>query len=203
MLTKEPGPERAKLGFREAVLSSFGFLADYGLHPVEEQVTFVRYESSEVFLNVYHGRASFELGVEIGRLEQPTAKLTHYDIIAWAGVTEAEGFGKHVSFQVSSRGGVQEFVPKLATLIKKHAAPLLSGDSAAYDSALAIQSELAEEYGREANLGNLHSKAAAAWKAKDYSQVVELYNSIRKDLNEVEAKKLAYAEQQLSTVEGT
>jgi hypothetical protein len=37
-------------------------LVDFGLRPVEEKVTLVRYESAGVFLNVYHGRASFELG---------------------------------------------------------------------------------------------------------------------------------------------
>lgn len=202
MLTKEPGPERAKLGFRETVLSSFNFLGDFGLHPVEEEVTLVRYESSEAFVNVYHGRASFELGVEIGRLKEPTEKLTLYDIVAWAGAEKAEGFGQHVAFQVSSRKGVQEFVPKLAALIKKHAAPLLRGDRAAYDSALAIQSERAQQYAKEVNLKSVRSKVEAAWQAKDYAQVVELYDSMRNDLTDVEAKKLDYAEHQGLTVEG-
>ena len=71
MLNKEPGPERAQFGFKDAVLSSFKFLGDFGLRRVEEKLTLVRYESSEVLLNVYHGRASYELGVEIGRLKEP------------------------------------------------------------------------------------------------------------------------------------
>jgi hypothetical protein len=115
---------------------------------------------------------------------------------------KAEDFGLHVAFQVSSRKGVQEFVPKLAALIKKHAAPLLRGDRPAYDSALAIQYERAEQYAKEANLGHVRSKAGAAWQAKEYAKVIELYDSMRKDLTEVEAKKLSYAEQQVLTVEG-
>jgi hypothetical protein len=202
MLNKEPGPERAKLGFKETVLSSFEFLGDFDLHPVQEEVTFVRYESSEVFVNVFHGRASFELGVEIGRLKQPTEKLTLYDIVAWAGAEKAEGFGQHVRFQVSSRNGVQEFVPKLASLINKHAAPLLRGDGAAYDSALESQSEREKEYAKEENLKSVRSKAEAARQAKDYAQVVELYDSMRKDLTKVEGKRLAYAEQQILAAEG-
>jgi hypothetical protein len=202
MLNKEPGPERAKLGFKETVLSSFEFLSDFHLHPVQKEETFVRYESSEVFVNVFHGRASFELGVEIGRLKQPTEKLTFYDIVAWAGAEKAEGFGQHVTFQVSSRKGVQEFVPKLALLIKKHATSLLRGDGAEYDSALAIQSNRAEEYAKEVNLKSVRGKAEAARQAKDYAQVVELYDSMRKDLTEVEGKRLAYAEQQILTLEG-
>jgi hypothetical protein len=151
MLNKEPNPERARLGFRDAVLSSFKFLNTVGLRPVQEEMTFIRYESPEVFVNVHHGRASFELCVEIGRLREPRSKLTLYDIVAWAGAEKAEGLGEHVAFQVSSREGVQEFVPKLAELVKKHAAPFLRGDDAAFDSALEIQSERARDYAKGVN----------------------------------------------------
>src|SRR5712692_8348300 len=132
MLYKEPSPDRAKLGFKDAVLSSFKFLERFGFRPVEEKTTFVRYESSVVFVNVYHGRASFELGVEVGRLTEPDEKVTLYEIVAWAGAEKAEGFGQHVMFQVSSREGVQEFVPKLARLIQKYGTPLLKADASAY-----------------------------------------------------------------------
>ncbi|HEU5233726.1 MAG TPA: hypothetical protein VFU50_12760 [Terriglobales bacterium] len=196
MLNKEPGPERAELGFREAVLSSFKFLSDAGFHPVEKQTTFVRYESSEVFVNVFHGRASFELGLEIGRLREPKRTLSLYDIVAWAGGEKTEDLGQHVAFQVSSREDVQKFVPKLAALAKKYSAPFLRGDHAAFDSAFAIQSERWEKYVTKVNLSGVRKSAEAAWQAKDYAQVVALYDTMRKNLTEVEAKKLSYAEKQ-------
>lgn len=202
MLNKEPNPERAELGFKEAVLSSFKFLNDAGLRPVQQEMTFVRYESPEVFVNVYHGRASFELGVEIGRLKEPNNKLTLYDIVAWAGADRAEGFGQHVTFQVSSREGVQEFVPKLAALVKKHAVLFLRADGAAFDSASEIRSERAKEYAKGVNLSQMRRKAEAAWQAKDYAQVVDLYGPARDDLTEVEAKKLSYAKQQVMSAQG-
>lgn len=198
MLNKEPGPERAKLGFKEAVLSSFQFLNDGGLRPVQQEMTFVRYESPEIFVNVYHGRASFELGVEIGRLREPQSKLTLYDIVAWAGAEKGEGLGQHVTFQVSSREAVQEFVPKLAELVKKHAGPFLRADDAAFDSAFEIQSERAKNYAKNVNLSQMRKKADAAWHAKDYARVIELYGPVRDDLDEVETKKLSYAEQQVA-----
>jgi hypothetical protein len=201
MLNKEPNPERAKLQFKEAVLSSFKFLDDIGLRPIKQEMTFVRYESPEVFVNVYHGRASFELGVEIGRLKESNNKLTLFDIVAWAGAEKAEGFGQHVMFQVSSREGVQEFVPKLAALVKKYAAPFLRGEGAAFNSALEIQSDRWKEYTKDVNLSQMRRKADAAWHAKDYAQVVDLYGPVRGDLTEVEAKKLAYAEQRVMSAE--
>ena len=199
VLNTEPGPERARLGFKEAVLSGFKFLTDLGLHPVEEKLTFVRYASPDVFVNVYHGRASFELGVEIGRLKQPdNEKLTIHDIVAAAGAEKAEGFGQHVMFQISSPEGVRELVPKLARLLEKYGTPFLKGDATAYRTALEARSRAAADYVKQTNLSNVHRKAEAAWQAKDYAQVVELYRPVRKDLTEVEAKKLAYAERQAS-----
>lgn len=98
MLEVDPSPERGKLGFRESALASFRFLVDLGFRPVEEELTLVRYESPTVFVNIYHGRASFELGVEIGVLDEPSEKVTLYDVLAWAGALEAEGFGQHVTY---------------------------------------------------------------------------------------------------------
>jgi len=202
MPNKEPNPERAKLGFEDAVLSCFKFLIDLGLHPVQEEVTFVRYESTQVFVNVYHGRASFELGVEIGRLKEPDKdKLTSYDIVAWAGAEKAEGFGQNVMFQVSSLEGVRDFVPKLAHLVQKYAVPFIEGDATAYQEALEARSRAGAEYIKQVNLRQMRSKAEVAWHTKDFAQVVELYGPAREDLTEVEAKRLTYAQQQVLTAE--
>lgn len=203
MLNKEPSPQRAKLRFKDAVLSSFKFLVELGLHPINERITFVRYESAEVFVNVYHGRASFELGVEIGRSKEPEEeKLTIYDIVAWAGAEKAEGFGRHVMFQVSSPEGVREFVPKIARLVQKYAIPFIKGDATAYREALEARTRAAAEYVKQVNVRQVRSKAEAAWSGKDYAQVAELYGRMRDRLSEVESKKLAYAEHQVLTAEG-
>lgn len=202
MLNKEPGPERAQLGFKDAVLSHFKFLSDFGLHPVEEKVTFVRYESPLVFVNVYHGRASYELGAEIGKVKEPEKKLHIFSVVRWAGAEKAEGLGQHVMFQVGSREGVQEFVPKLAALVRKYAIPLLRGDESAYHAALEFQAKQYANEVKEGNLRVLRSRADVAWHAKDYAQVIELYGPVREELTEVEAKKLAYAEQHVLAAEG-
>jgi hypothetical protein len=196
MLKMQPGPERAKLGFQEAVLSSFKFLGEFGLDPVEQEVTFIRYESPNVFVNVYHGRASFELGVEVGRLKEPEQKLHIFTIVHWAGAAKAEGFGQHVMFQVGTREGVQEFVPKLAALVKKYATPLLRGDEGAYRSVLEFRGRQYADEVKQDNLSIVRGKAEEAWHAKDYARVVELYTPVREELTEVEAKKLTYAEKQ-------
>ena len=82
---------RIQLGFTSEVLSMFHFLIqDYGFKCVETDVTFVRYESESIFVNIYHGRRSYELGVEIGKLEKdefiPESRYTIGEIMDFVGV---------------------------------------------------------------------------------------------------------------------
>ena len=60
----EPSPNRDVLGFSRTVFQYFNFLcSDYGFQVTDQSATLVRFESNDVFINVYHGRASYELGV--------------------------------------------------------------------------------------------------------------------------------------------
>ncbi len=193
--TNESSPDRWRLGFKEAVLSSFGFLRSYGLRPVEEDPTFVRYESEAVFVNVYHGRASFEIGVEIGRKDRPEKYGLDY-LVSWAGkqAWAAEGFGRSTMFQVSSREGVQRFVPKVAELVKKYGEPFLAGSTAFYEELVKANERASIAYQREQILMRIRKEADAAWGAKDFCRVFELYEPIRESLTEIETKRLSYAQ---------
>jgi len=161
--TNEPSPDRWQLGFREAVLASFDFLCCYGLKTVEEQATIVRYESDVVFVNVYHGRASFEIGVEIGRKDRPEKYRLDY-LVSCAGkeAWEAEGFDRSTMFQVSSREGVQKFVPKVAELVKKYGAPFLTGSAAFYDDLAGANERASITYERQQISNRIRNEGDAA-----------------------------------------
>jgi hypothetical protein len=156
MSRTDPGKERGQLGFKEAVLSSFDFLHSYGLEPTEEDVTFVRYQSDVVFLNIYHGRTSFEIGVEIGRLDRSEKYGLDY-LVSWAGkqAWEAEGFGRGTIFQVSSREGVQKFVPKVATILQKYGAPFLRGTPDFYDELQRFNEQASIAFQREQKINGI------------------------------------------------
>jgi hypothetical protein len=62
-----PGPERARLGFADAASAEFAFLLRPGFRLVELTDTIARYESDRRVVRVFHGRGSYELGVEVGR----------------------------------------------------------------------------------------------------------------------------------------
>lgn len=190
--------QRGKLGFKEAATASFDFLNQLGFRLIGEEITLLRYESSTVFVNVYHGRASYELGVEIGRVTQREKHVHIFSIVRWAGAEKAEGFGHHVMFQVSSREGVQRFVPQIAALVKKYAIPLLLGEEQAFQSVFAFAARLYADEMKNESLRVLRGEAEGAWQAKDFARVVEVYGGIRADLTEAEVKKLAYAKRRMA-----
>jgi hypothetical protein len=194
-----PESGRAALGFTEVVLATFDFLIkEYGFHCVTTELTFVRYESQFVFVNIYHGRASYVLGFEVGQLVEPgTAeqKFTIGEIIDLMSAQKETGF---TFLQASTRDRVQMLVPRLAELARKYAGDALRGDPLAFERLQDLQSRRSKEYLKEMELHRIRQKADDAWRKKDYTTVVELYKSIDKDLTHLETKKLQYSEKQLS-----
>jgi len=194
MLHLEPSADRAKLGFAEAVVANFGFLSEIGFVRVETKMTFVKYCSAQVFINIYHGRASYEMNVEIGRVTEPTRTLSISDVLKWSGTYEDAGFGRHVMFQVSTRDGVFEFVPRLASLVRSAAMPLLENKASAWKEALELQQRRWEEYVAEVNDSAAREKAELAWQSKDMAETARLYRSMKGNLTDVELRRLDYAE---------
>lgn len=195
MLRFQPGKDRWRLGFKDAVLANFKFLSEYGLKPVNREDTFVRYESKKVFANVYHGRGSYVIGVEIGRLDRPEKYGLGY-IVSWAGkqVWEAEGFGRTTIFQVSTPEGVRNVVPKVAELTKRYGSPFLSGKPDFYDELEKANERSKAAYSHAQMLLRIREEANTAWAAKDFARVAELLEPVKSDLTAVESKRLTYAE---------
>ncbi len=157
MSQTDPGKDRWQLSSRTQccpALNSCG----RGLEPISEDVTFVRYESDAVFVNVYHGRGSFEIGVEIGRLDRTEKYGLDYVVslakLAW----EEEGFGRGTMFQVSTREGVQNMVPKVAELVKKYGDAFLRGNPAFYDELQKANERSSVEYEREQMLSRIRKQ---------------------------------------------
>jgi hypothetical protein len=197
MFGTEPGENRRQFGFDEAVIKSFEFLRSFQLKPAKRSATLVRYESKTVFVNVYHGRASYEIGIEVGRKSSSVKYGLDY-MVALAGPSalEAEGFGRSTMFQVCSREGVQQIVPKVAELLRKYGDSFLRGDIRFYEQLDEANRRASAEYAKRQLLEGVRKNADAAWSAKHFGRVAELYGTMRDELTIIEAKRLAYAEKQ-------
>ncbi|HWO00298.1 MAG TPA: hypothetical protein VNS63_13625 [Blastocatellia bacterium] len=197
--TTTPEPERAHLRFVEEVLAAFDFLAtEYEFHLAKVEITFVRYESRDVFVNVYHGRASFELNCEIGYL---TADSNHPERPFYLGeILDLMG-GLHETgytfFQASSAERVKQFVPKVADLIKHYAKSALEGDPTTFKRLADLRWAKSRAREKQETLIRTREKASEAWSKKDYLKVIELFDPVRDDLTPAEIKKLEYAKKHL------
>jgi hypothetical protein len=190
---------RMQLGFTPEVLSVFHFLTqDYDFKCVKTDITFVRYESGSIFVNIYHGRRSYELGVEIGKLEKnPNVQEISYtigEIMDFVGVRKDLKF---TFFQSSNKDQIKILVRKLAEYVKSYAGPILNGDLKILEKVQILQKEKSDAYIKEMNLRHIREIADVAWKQKDYVKFLGLYSPVEDDLTPVEAKKLEYARKKL------
>jgi hypothetical protein len=191
--------DRIHLGFTSEVLSFFHFLIkDYDFKYIKIESTFVRYESNFIFVNVYHGASSYELGVEIGKLENYLPIREDWysigEIMDLMGVRKNLGF---TFFQASSKEQVHILVRQLAAYVKKYAKPILDGHYEIFDKLEILRKNKSDAYIREAELRNIRERADIAWKQKDYAKFIELYNQVKDGLTSIEGKNLDYARKKL------
>jgi hypothetical protein len=204
MPSTEPGPARPGLGFVRVVREAFAFLEGAGFAVVSEEPTFVRYESPTAFVNVFHGRGSYELGIEFGRWvevddERVEQKFPLADVIALTNDLGEVGFQ---SFTATTRQAVAAFVPRLAAWAREFGHEALGGDRTVFEllSATSAARSVAMQEGWRAS--RLRQAAEDAWHRKDWGRVVDAYAEIESDLPTVELQpseigRLRYARRRL------
>jgi hypothetical protein len=194
-----PHPRREELGFLEAVLREFSFLEEQGVRSTRKDVTLVRYESERVFVNVYHGRASYELNVEIGlRTASPEERERPFSIGEIVELGSGGCSGGFTPPQSNTPEGVRKFVPQLASMVEKYAGPALSGDALFFEQLSGLRVKKSDAYLTEQKLKAMRRAVDAAWHDKDYAKVVTLYEPLQENLTPAELKKLSYARKQLN-----
>lgn len=184
--------DRSHLKFSETVLENFSFLEkDYLFTCAQVEQTFVRYESSRVFVNIYHGRGSFEIGGEIGLIN---SKMDGgYGIGALVKIANPEEKKKYFNYTTDNPDGVKIGVRKMATILLEYGDQALRGK----DSIFKKLEMRMQEHWNDHNIGIARREAVEAFKKRSYNSVVELYSSIEEVLTPAEAKKLQYAKKKL------
>lgn len=191
---------RNQLGFKEEALNAFSFLLkDYGFHLVKEETTFLRYENDKVFVNIYHGRASFELGFEIGLLPQSIMDSeTKHSLLEIIELHNKQKDLDYTFFQASTKDRVVEYIPKLSHLVKLYAKDALLGDASVFKKLGEIQLNKSNKYIKEMELRRTRQAVEKAWNVNNYSKVITLYETIKNYMTSSERKKFDYAVKKVS-----
>jgi hypothetical protein len=196
---------RSRLGFAAAVLAEFGFLSGLGFRVVERTDTLVCYETARRFVRVFHGRGSYELGVEIGRWVDVGGELREQffplrDVIARQADPAEVGYG---GLAATDAQLVRKFVRQLGGWTREFAVPLLSDGDQEFDRLSEINARRAESHREALHASRLRARAAEAWQRRDFGTVVNAYSEIEAELPTVELKpseqaRLRYALKALS-----
>lgn len=206
MPTTEPGPHRDGLGFAAVVEAAFGFLErDFGLRLVRAEATFVRYEGERRFVNVFHGRASYELGVEIGRWVDVDGEVVEERFalayaVALSRDPETVGFR---AFTATDAAAVARFVPQLGEWTLEFVGPVIvADDDTAFERMSAQAARESQLYQQEGRAAILRRRVEAAWREHDFGRVVLAYREILDELPLVQLQRselgrLHYAEGKL------
>jgi hypothetical protein len=145
-----------------------------------------------MFLNVYHGRQSYELNVEVGSIADPLSRS--YRLPDVLDTVLGRDDKRQTYFQASNREAVCRCVQRIADLVSQHYGSVLRGDAELLERIDTQRSEKSRAEEREMVQRPVREAAERAWHAKDYAKVQELYASIRADLTLIERKRLEYAE---------
>lgn len=194
-----PGSERALLGFKEAVLSAFNFLiTDYGFRCVKKDITLVRYESKNIFVEAYFNNSTGELEVLLGSSGEHIDNRREfylYELVHSKDQNVSTGFPM---FTAHNHKQMVQSLRQLATLLKKYGKDLLKGDTDKFKQLIKWRQSESDMLTRKMQFGNDRAKADTAWHEKDYAKVIKLYETIKEDLTLIELKRLEYAKRRKS-----
>lgn len=185
---------RAAFRFPQKVLIAFAFLArDYGFRCVRTEPTFVRYESPLAFVNVYHGRSSYELGLEVGRLGEDSEEEQGFTVMELMRLQDPQAEKDFSYFAATRPEQIQWAVTQLANLLKTYGGGALRGDECIFGRLYEERIRWREEFAKQTVLSQIRSRAEAAFRGKEYAKAAALYESIQTELTPLETKKLSYS----------
>jgi hypothetical protein len=190
MMNANYSADRTFLCFTAEVKSHFIFLEPLGFRCVKEGVTLVQYESSKLIINVYHGRQSYEIGLEIEDIQTST-NYSFSEILHLVDSKQSEQYRK---YSTRLREGVAEGVRQLADLFRKCVDAGTLSDSQLFSRLQLQREKWGNEYALETQLLQARKKSEDAWHKRDYATVVKSLKPLRAALTATEVGKLEFAE---------
>ena len=182
---------REKLAFVEVVTEFFRFLeTEYGYRQTHRDPTCVEYKSGNLEIHVMHDLHSYEVELSItGGHAWQNQRFSLPEILGGL----APDYPDKGFYQTTNKDLLRESVADIAGLIRKYADALLRGSADAVHLVEMAVREEAERMFERHTIEPMKAEADAAWKRKDYAEVIALYTSIESYLNSLEKRRLDYA----------
>jgi hypothetical protein len=179
---------QGRLGFIDLALSAFTFLLRLGFELIRREPTRLVFESPSVFVNVYHGRSSYQVGVEIGRLDDARHKYSLYEVLAVLAPSEVE----KATCQTTDPIILDRCLSSIADVVERTCGPLFAGDVGAFEDLRLAVAPRRKEVTVRAQFGAILDRADQAWEAKDLRRAKEFYQKAETALDEPRRRRLEY-----------
>lgn len=186
--------DRSLLRFADEVTDRFAFLDGQGFRRVHAEDTLVRFESRRLTISIYHGRQSYEIGLEV---ESPASPDDRYSFSELLRLVDQERAQRYRSFAAHNVQGVSDGVRQLAENFRKCLASGILDDNRLFSRLKQQREALNRDYAKDVELQQARRKADDAWRQKDYSLVVKNLKPLRDSLSPSEVAKLEFAEKHL------
>jgi hypothetical protein len=178
--------DRSALGFNKCVKKYFNYLlSEYGYIIAKEEVTLVSFKRNKMEITIYHGRQSYEIGMEITFSDGKMATL--YEILK----VMAPEDSKKIVKMASNKKTVEISLLEISCIFKARCGDLLR-DKLDENRIFKKISDNRKKYSSVYQYGALKDKAEIAWQNKNYPEAKEIYMSISDHLDEKERRRLAY-----------
>ena len=191
-MTQEESAQ-GRLRFAELVPKAFAFLLRIGLIVVRREATLVRFESDAVFVNIYHGRASYQIGVEIGRLNSQEKYSLHELLMAFA-PDEVD----KARYQTGKADLLKQYLTELASTIDAKCRDVLVGDADAFEVLERVTSVSRQAATLQAEYGAIVDQADKAWEDKNLDRAATLYEASQPALDKTRRRRLEYLRERRS-----
>ena len=182
---------RERLGFAEAVTELFRFLeTDYGYRQTHADSTSVAYKSRDLEIRLWHDFRSGEVELYVAGGRGSQKWKYHLPEILRGLAPDYPGKG---IYQTMNKDLLRESLADMAGLIHKYGDGLVRGAREAGRLVEAAHREEARKTTEYYTISPVKEKADAAWKRREYREVIALYASIESHLSSLERQRLDYA----------
>jgi len=180
------------LDFSKLARRYFQFLEESGFRVVKTADQFVRYESSKAVVQIYHGRISREVGVELGPQDgyEGIRVFGIYDIMASLGI-DVRTRSAYLPWDI------EQDVRRLAAYVKDYCGPALSGDQAFFHGVLESATTRSDDGARRRSLVQARTLANFLKTRGEWERFVFVLTPWEKQLSEAERAELTEARSKL------
>ena len=178
---------RDQLKFAESVRRHFAFLRQRGFKEVSAEDTLVRFSNGALNIDVFHGRTSFEIGLEVESADE------RFSLEEIARLSNASAADECRRSSARTQGAVDSGVADVAKTFESHGARALHDFTALLPELQAQREAWLQQFEQEVLARQLRPKAEQAFRERRYPEAAALYQRFSSQLTPAERKKLEVA----------